>query len=124
MGKVVLRLALGLAACGAVLLGLRTVARRRDRPWGQAATRLLARRRSASTAEPSLQAAVGRELTRTARTPTAIQVSIEHGCVELRGPVDTRERGRIVAAVAAVAGVDSVIDLMTEPAPDERHAVF
>jgi hypothetical protein len=49
----------------------------------------------------------------------AIQVSAEHGCVLLTGDVLTRERGRLVRDVAAVPGVDSVVDLMTERPPDE-----
>lgn len=50
----------------------------------------------------------------TARSPS-ISVMVEHGCVELRGPIETRERGRVVRAVAKLKGVDAVVDLMTEP---------
>jgi hypothetical protein len=49
----------------------------------------------------------------TPRAP-AIQVSAEHGCVLLTGDVLTNERARLVRDVAAVPGVDSVVDLLTE----------
>lgn len=56
------------------------------------------------------------ELERIAGQPSAIQIAVEHGCVELRGPVETHERARIVREVARLRGVDAVVDLMTEPA--------
>jgi hypothetical protein len=96
--KKVLRAALGFAA-GALALAL--LARLRPRP----------------VRDETVAVHVRRKLARTARDPAAIRVMVEHGCVDLRGPVETRERARIVRAVARVHGVDSVLDLMTEPKP-------
>lgn len=71
--------------------------------------------RPAPVSDETVEARVRRKLARTAAHPQNITVSIEHGCVDLRGPVETRERARIVKAIATVRGVDSVVDLMTEP---------
>lgn len=87
---------------------------------GGAAARLLAIVRPAPLTDATVEVHVRKKLARTARDPSAISISIEHGCVDLRGPVDTRERARIVRAVAGVRGVDSVIDLMTEPSRPSR----
>ena len=84
---------------------------------GEAARALLARIRPPPITDEAIEARVRRNLARTATFPQAITVSIEHGCVDLRGPVETHERARIVKAVAAIRGVDSVLDLMTEPSP-------
>ncbi|MCL2725403.1 MAG: BON domain-containing protein [Polyangiaceae bacterium] len=54
---------------------------------------------------------------RRAAPRTEISATTEHGCVMLTGDVATRERAGIVKRVARVRGVDSVIDLMHEPAP-------
>lgn len=76
---------------------------------------LLDRVRPEPVSDDTVESRVRKRLDRTASDPSAIVVSIEHGCVDLRGPVETRERARIVKAVATVPGVDSVLDLMTEP---------
>ncbi len=54
-----------------------------------------------------------------ARTPALIAVTVEHGCVELRGPIATDERARVIRDVARVKGVDAVVDLLTEPERDD-----
>lgn len=121
--KKVLRV-IGFAAGGAVLLVLEALWRRRGDHAGGAARRLLALVRPSAVTDETVEVRVRKKLARTSSRPAAIQVSIEHGCVDLRGPVATRERARIVRAVATVPGVDSVLDLMTEPAPDEARAAF
>lgn len=110
-----IRRVLAFAAAAAAMLALEAVARRRGRGTARAVRALLERLRPEAVADDTVEARVRRRLARTAREPDAIVVSIEHGCVDLRGPVDTRERARVVRAVATVAGVDSVLDLMTEP---------
>jgi hypothetical protein len=113
--KRALRAAVKFAAGACVLLLLEGVARKH---WGSSAGRaraLLARLRPRPVGDAALAARVRKKLAHTAHSPESITVKIEHGCVDLRGPVDTRERARIVRAVAAVHGVDSVLDLMTEP---------
>jgi len=115
----VLRAVLGFAA-GAFALGL--LQRLAGRSGGSAAgaRALLARLRPKPVRDETVALRVQRRLARTALRPGEISVRIEHGCVDLRGPVDTRERARIVRAVASVRGVDSVLDLMTEPATTAR----
>ena len=112
----VVRAVLAFAAGAWVLGALERGARRRG---GSAvgARGLLARLRPEPVADETVAVGVRRKLARTAHEPEAIAVRIEHGCVDLRGPVETRERARIVRAVAGVHGVDSVIDLMTERSP-------
>ncbi|MDB4935428.1 MAG: hypothetical protein JWP87_2400 [Labilithrix sp.] len=105
---------LAFAAGGAVLLALEKIARRRGGLAGASVRKLLARMRPRPVTDDTVEARVRKKLARTAAAPEAIRVKIEHGCVDLRGPVDTRERARIVRAVAQVRGVDSVLDLMTE----------
>jgi osmotically-inducible protein OsmY len=114
----VLRAVLGLAAGAMVLVLLEKVARQRQPGASVAARALLSRLRPRPVDDETVAVRVRRKLARTARDPDAIRVTIEHGCVDLRGRVATRERARIVQAVARVRGVDSVIDLMTEPKPD------
>lgn len=54
----------------------------------------------------------------------AIHVGDDHGCITLTGDVLTEERALIVREVAAVPGVDSVVDLLTEHrAPDDIPAL-
>ena len=98
------------------MLALEVGARRRGSSAGRAVRALLDRIRPAPVADDTLEGRVRKKLARAVRDPSAITVSIEHGCVDLRGPVETRDRARIVRAVASVPGVDSVLDLMTEPA--------
>jgi hypothetical protein len=97
------------------MLALEAGARRRGYGAGRAVRGLLARVRPPAVTDDTVAARVRETLARTAHDPEAITVAIEHGCVDLRGPVDTRERARIVKAIATVRGVDSVLDLMTEP---------
>jgi hypothetical protein len=105
-----------LSAAGAgAMLALERLARRRGLLRGNPAQRFLDMIRPAPVDDDTIEARVRRKLARTAHDPNAIAVAIEHGCVDLRGPVDTRERARIVRAVSMVPGVDSVLDLMTEP---------
>jgi len=103
------------AVAGVAMLALEAVARRRGSSASRVVRALLARVRPPAVADHTVEERVRRKLARTAQRPGAIVVSIEHGCVDLRGPVETRERARIVRAVATVPGVDSVLDLMTEP---------
>ncbi len=97
-----------------MLLVLEAIGRRKGLRGGARARALLARLRPKPVADDTVEVRVRKRLARTASDPEAIMVRIEHGCVDLRGPVDTRERARIVRAVGAVPGVDSVLDLMTE----------
>ncbi len=106
---------LAFAAGGAVLLVLESIGRRKGGRAGVGARALLARVRPKPVGDDTVELRVRKKLARTASDPTAIIVSIEHGCADLRGPVETRERARIVRAVSTVRGVDSVLDLMTEP---------
>jgi hypothetical protein len=122
--KRVLRGALTFVAGAAVLLALEARGRRRGARAGAAAGRLLALLRPAPIRDEAVAARVRAKLVRTARDPAGIRVTIERGCVELRGRVETRQRGRIVRAVAAVPGVDSVVDLMTEPPVREARGPF
>lgn len=110
----VLRTALGFAVGGVAMLALERGARRRGGRAGSAARAFLQAVRPAPVADETVETRVRKKLARTALDPAAITVSIEHGCVDLRGPVETRERARIVRAIATVRGVDSVLDLMTE----------
>ena len=112
-----LRAFLGFAAGAFVLGALERLARRRLGGSAVGARALLARLRPKPVADDTVEVRVRRKLARTACHPDAIRVTIEHGCVDLRGPVETRERARIVQAVARVRGVDAVLDLMTEPTP-------
>jgi hypothetical protein len=102
-------------AAGAVaMLALEAISARRG-GFSRFARKLLEMIRPEPVADQTLEARVRRKLARTARNPEAITVSIEHGCVDLRGPVETRERARIVRAISRVRGVDAILDLMTEP---------
>ena len=112
-----LRAMLAFAASGVVLLVLESIGRRRGGRAGAGARRLLARMRPKPVADDTVELRVRKRLARTASDPASIVVTIEHGCADLRGPVETRERARIVRAVSTVPGVDSVLDLMTEPGP-------
>ncbi len=94
---------------------LESIGRRRGGRAGAGARALLARVRPKPVTDDTVEALVRKRLARTASDPASIIVSIEHGCADLRGPVETRERARIVRAVSTVRGVDSVLDLMTEP---------
>lgn len=71
--------------------------------------------------DQAIRTRVREKLDRVARHAAGISVTVEHGCVELRGPVETRERARVVREIARVKGVDAVVDLMTEP---EREATL
>ena len=117
MKKSVLRAVLAFAAGGAVLLVLESVGRRKGGHAGAGARALLARMRPRPVTDDTVALRVRKRLARSASDPAAIVVAIEHGCADLRGPVETRERARIVRAVSTVRGVDSVLDLMTERAP-------
>ena len=105
---------LAFGAGGAVLLALEAIGRRKGGHAGAGARALLARIRPKPIADDTVELRVKKRIARTASHPEAIAVKIEHGCADLRGPVDTRERARIVRAVSTVRGVDSVLDLMTE----------
>lgn len=107
--------ALWFAAGTAAMLLLEAGSRRKGRR-GNAARLLLERVRPAPVTDDTVEVRVRKKLATVASNPSAIAVSIEHGCVDLRGAVTTRERARIVRAVSKVSGVDSVLDLMTEPA--------
>lgn len=122
--KKAVRNVLGFSAGTVVLLALEAIWRRRGGRAGSAAGRLLALVRPSPVRDDTVEVRVRKKLARTAQHPAAIVVSIEHGCVDLRGPVETFERARIVRAVATVPGVDSVLDLMTEPGAREGHAAF
>lgn len=115
--KSALRTMLAFAASGVVLLVLESIGRRKGGRAGAGARTLLARMRPRHVTDDTVEVRVRKRLARTASDPASIVVSIEHGCADLRGPVETRERARIVRAVATVPGVDSVLDLMTEPDP-------
>lgn len=108
---------LAFAAGGVVLLVLEAVGRRKGGHAGARARALVARLRPKPVADDTVELRVRKRLARTASAPEAITVSVEHGCADLRGLVETRERARIVRAVSTVRGVDSVLDLMTELAP-------
>lgn len=108
-----------------MLLALESIGRRKGGHAGARARALLARIRPKPVTDDTVELRVRKRLSRTASDPSAISVRIEHGCVDLRGPVETRERARIVRAISTVPGVDSVLDLMTEPitkAPSARPA--
>lgn len=111
--KALVRAALALAA-GAVVVAALERLTRSGRGKADFVRALVARMRPAPVGDGTVALRVRRRLARTALEPAAIRVRIEHGCVDLRGRVGTRERARIVRAVARVRGVDSVIDLMTE----------
>lgn len=113
--KRVLHTTLVIAAGGAAMLLLDAVAKRRGGGRRRVTQALLARLRPAPVADDTVETRVRNKLARTATHPDTITVSIEHGCADLRGAVPTRERSRIVRAIATVRGVDSVLDLMTEP---------
>lgn len=113
----VIRIGLAFAAGGLALLALDAIARRRGAGAGLIARRLLDVLRPLPVSDDTVETRVRNKLARTASEPGAITVSIEHGCVDLRGAVPTQERARIVRAIATVRGVDSVLDLMKEPSP-------
>jgi hypothetical protein len=115
--KSALRAMLAFAGGGVVLLVLEAMGRRKGGGAGAGARALLARVRPRPVADDTVEVRVRKRLARTASDPESIVVSIEHGCADLRGPVETRERARIVRAVSTVPGVDCVLDLMTEPTP-------
>jgi hypothetical protein len=112
--RTLFRRALWFTGSAVAMLALEAVSRRKGRR-GNAARALLERVRPRPIPDDTIEARVRRKLARTASNPDAITISIEHGCVDLRGPVPTRERAHIVRAISAVRGVDSVVDLMTEP---------
>jgi hypothetical protein len=114
------RRALWFAGSAVAMLALETFARRKGRR-GNAARALLERVRPRPIDDDTVEARVRKKLARTASRPDAITVSIEHGCVDLRGAVPTRERAQIVRAISGVRGVDSVLDLMTEPPVEHRE---
>jgi hypothetical protein len=113
MGTSLRAVTIFVAGVAATLLLERRRARRRR---GELLHKILARVRPTPVADDAVEAQVRRTLARHASEPNDIAVSIEHGCVDLRGPVETHERARLVRAVATVRGVDAVLDLMTEPA--------
>ena len=118
-----LRAFIGFALGAFVLSALERIARRRRGGSASGGARaLLARLRPKPVGDETVEVRVRRKLARNASDPDAIRVTIEHGCVDLRGPVETCERARIVQAVARVRGVDSVLDLMTEPTLPARVA--
>lgn len=138
-----LRRVLWFAAGTAAMLVLERGSRHKGRR-GSAARLLLDRIRPAPVTDETLDSRVRKKLASVARNSSAITASIEHGCVELRGAVQTRERARIVRAISNIGGVDAVVDLMTEepalarrdglsrraparpplaPAPDSGHRV-
>ena len=84
----------------------------------KAVTRVL---RPAPTTDDAIHKRVRQKLERNATHGRSISVAVEHGCVELRGPIETEERARVVQEIARVKGVDAVVDLMTEP---ERGATL
>ena len=118
--KPVVRTALALAASALTMLALDAVARRRGLGRGSLTRKILAVVRPLPVADDTVAARVRKRLARVATDPGSILVSIEHGCVDLRGPVPTRERPQIVRAIATVRGVDAVVDLMTEQGPPAR----
>lgn len=71
--------------------------------------------RPAPVTDEAIRERVRTKLDRMASRAPSITVMVEHGCVELRGPIETRERARVVRAIAKLKGVDAVVDLMTEP---------
>lgn len=71
--------------------------------------------RPAPVTDESVRERVRTKLDRLASHARSITVMVEHGCVELRGPIETRERARVVRGIAKLRGVDAVVDLMTEP---------
>lgn len=73
--------------------------------------RLIARRPASG---PTLQSMVRAKLDGLTPHAGAIHLTDDHGCITLTGDVLTEERALIVREVATVAGVDSVVDLMTE----------
>lgn len=115
--------ALWFAAGTVAMLVLEAGSRHKGRR-GNAARLLLERVRPTPVTDDTVEVRVRKKLGKVASNPSAIALSIEHGCVDLRGAVTTRERARIVRAVAKVSGVDSVLDLMTEqPTLKPRAAV-
>jgi hypothetical protein len=117
--KRVLRSALAIAAGGVLMLLLDGFAKRCGNRRNLTGL-LLDLMRPAPVADETVEVRVRNRLARTATHPELITVSTEHGCVDLRGVVPTRERARIVRTIATVPGVDSVLDLMTEP-PSASH---
>jgi osmotically-inducible protein OsmY len=71
--------------------------------------------RPTPTTDEAIHKRVRQKLERSTKHGPSISVAVEHGCVELRGPIETEERGRVVQEIARVKGVDAVVDLMTEP---------
>ncbi len=112
--KKLLRAMLGFAVGALVLRALERLAVRWLGGSAVGARGMLKRLRPAPLRDDTVLVAVRGKLARKAQAPELISARIEHGCVDLRGIVETRERARIVRAVARVRGVDSVIDLMTE----------
>lgn len=118
--KPVVRTALALAASALMMFVLDAVARRRGVGRGSLTRKILAVVRPLPVADDTVAERVRKRLARVATDPGSILVSIEHGCVDLRGPVPTRERPQIVRAIATVPGVDAVVDLMTEQGQPAR----
>ncbi len=115
-----LRRVLWFAAGTAAMLVLERGSRHKGRR-GSAARLLLDRIRPAPVSDDTVDSRVRNKLKSVASNPSAITVSIEHGCVDLRGAVQTRERARIVRAISNIGGVDAVVDLMTEDSGATRH---
>jgi|GEM_PF-2121322 len=109
----VLRKAFSFVAAGAFLIVLERVSRRSG-----AMRRLLAKVRPTPVTDASVEGRVRAQLQRAATRPELIQVSVEHGCVELRGPIETRERAQLVQELSRLRGVDAIVDLLTEPEPE------
>lgn len=88
-----------------------SIARRRRRErW---LTRLIRGVRRTAVPDATVE---GRVLERLARLVPhgGISATTERSCVILTGEVLTKQRARVVRAIARVDGVDSVVDLMTE----------
>ena len=67
----------------------------------------------------ALATAVQQKLEHVTPHGRAVSVSADHGCIVLTGDVLTDERALLVREVAAMDGVDAVVDLLTEHrAPD------
>lgn len=112
--KKAVRMLLSFVGTGALMLAVDAISRRRR---GALLRKLLGVIRPLPVDDGTVRARVRSKLEQTAERAASIAISVEHGCVELRGPIGTHERARVVREVARVKGVDAVVDLMTEPAP-------
>ena len=102
---------LALLASGAALLLVDDGARVRSRRVLASARKRLSRK---PIVDQELTHEVRAKLEQSTAHANAIRVEVDHACVVLAGHVVTDERARLVRAVSRVAGVDSVVDLMTE----------